>query len=131
MRRFVVAPPAHWNQSEPGRYRVGEVTITIGALGPLPEDRRAWLEQALDKPGIEVKRGRLGGGWPAATAEVPGKLALLLQIVDHGVLVTLEGPPAALETARAEALGVLAAGHLEWGEPAFLTLAEILDGVPR
>jgi hypothetical protein len=139
MRRLQYSVPASWQAVAPGRFRLGAATLTCSELGPLPEDLWASLQEELRGvagPGFTasaIDRCRLAGGWPTFSAEVTvddtTRLALALQVLDQGVLATLDGPAAAVAAARAQVLEVMCRATLDWGAPDLWTLAELLGDV--
>ena len=71
-------------------------------------------------------------GWAGeATLDEVGRVILAIQILDRGMLVTLEAPSAQLAAARAELIDVLGRGTMEWEAPADYTIAELLAGITR
>jgi hypothetical protein len=129
MRQFVVTPPASWKSTGHGTYAIGEATLSVGELGPLPEDPRAYASQQVGLPAEQLETRKLPAGWPVLVAVTPERILLLVRVLDRGVIVRLEGPAAAVLAARTSVLEALDAAKLEWDERPFYTLAELLEGV--
>jgi hypothetical protein len=135
MERFVFSAPAAWQAGAPGQYAIGDTQLTVSELGPLPENLPGFIAGELSGAGGALEKVALASGWPAVAAEAADgdgrRLVLVLQLLDHGVVVRLAGPAASFAAARAEVIAALGGGTVVWGPPAFLSVAELLEGVHK
>jgi len=135
MERFVFSPPAAWRAGSPGQYVIGDAKLTVSELMAFPEDLAVFLSTELKRLPFELERAVFPSGWPvfAGTARQGDgqRLVLVLQIIDRCVIAWLDAPIVAFEAARVQVVEALGTGTLDWGEPGFLCLAELLEGVPR
>jgi hypothetical protein len=125
MDRFELNPPAGWLADGPRRYRVGAATVTVGELAPLPEDLAGFLG------GAPSARETLASGWTAFVAVAATGELIVIPMIDAGVVVRVDAPPAELPAVRAEVLAVLGTGVFVWDATDVATLAELFTGVDR
>ena len=129
MRRFVLTPPPSLKSSAHGVYQIGEATLTVGELGPLPEDLTALVARQFGGAMHKLESRRLPGGWPVFVVVTPARILLVVRVLERGVIAQLDGSAKAVEAARLEVLAVLDAAKVEWDERPFYTLAELFEGV--
>ncbi|MCE9571723.1 MAG: hypothetical protein K8W52_01065 [Deltaproteobacteria bacterium] len=142
MKRFAFPVPAGWVAVSPGQFTIGDATLRVSELGPMPEDLPRYLggqvrQLAAGRPVAPVEPAALAlaSGWPAiaidATIGLARRVVIAIEVIELGVIAHLDGPVGAVEAARAAVIDALGAGAVEWGAPSQPTLAEIFAGVPR